>query len=519
MVFTTTYFVTLAERTFRRMAPEERFDWNSFGIPRIDDDPLCESPTLRGICNAGANLVVTRKSDREHVRRAIDFLMFLTTPESGQTLLDETLADDQFLAGPITIKGVEMPKRLQDKYEPFMDRGFEKLGFRPYLMELEWVQLTQEFLAGYISVDQYVEEYQALMMKTVHKEIRRFQYDLNPTTRDDVKVVSQDKQRKNLLNPIENGILTVLIIVIILTILMIWGVMRARGIYRRETALAFALLIPTFCLLAIFNAYPVVAAFYRSFTLWEEGRRAAFNGLENFSRLLTDYFLRRGMVNMFILTLANLVKATLVPFLVAELLMILSSARLRYFFRNLFLIPVVVPGITMILIWGLIYDPNIGVVNSVFRLFGHPGYCWLGEHSLALPSIVFFGFPWVGVLGLLVYMAGLLQIDSSVHEAARLDCQNIFQRIRFVDMPLVRGQTKFLIIVTLIGSIQDFQTILLLTNGGPGLATSVPALQMYHWAFKVGEFGYASAVGFLLFLMILTLTLLNLKFIRSEELT
>ena len=514
ILFTTSHFVTHALRVWRKLEPEDQFRWNAFAPPMIDDDPLCES-ALRGIGNAGANYVITKKSDLEHTKRVVDFMMFLTTPESGQILFDETIADDQFIVGPIQIKGVKLPKELEEGYKPFLNRGFEKLQFRSMTTEWEWVILTQELLGGRMDLDKYLKEFQKLWEASVEKEITRFNYDMDPSTRDDERINITAK-RKKLWHPLENGILMVAILTVILIGMMILFSKRASGLKKSEAFLAYLLLLPTSMLLIIFLTFPAISGLYRAFTESKPDGSLMFVGLKNFARLLSDFFIYRGSVNMFLLTLANVIKATIFPFLTAQLIMAIPHQRLKHFFRTIFVVPVVVPAITLILIWGFIYAPDIGLLNSILEKLGFKGLYWLGDPVLALPSIIGVGFPWIGALGLLIYLAALSHIDLSIYDAAKIDCRNPLQRILFIDIPLVKNQTKLLIILTLIGSLQGFQLMLLMTDGGPGLATSVPALQMYQHAFKFNEFGYAAAIGFSLFLLIMVFTLLNLKFIKSD---
>ena len=516
ILFTTSHFVTHTDRVWRGMEPADRFEWGAFPPPSITDDPLCEAPTLRGIGNAGANLVVTRKSDPEHEKRVVDFMMFLTRPESGQAFFDETRKDDQFIVGPIQIEGVKMPDELRAKYDAFLGRGFEKLDLRGTVVEYEWTLLSQELLGRRISLDDYLKQYQKLVDLRIDREKRRASLDMNPAT-DDEKTRPKINTNRRRWNPMENGGLVVAALALLYAGFAFTMTTRTRGLRRHATAVAFLLLTPTMLGLACFNAYPALSGLYRAFTLWEDAGVPKFTGLANFRRLFTDFLLFRSLANMVILTVANLVKSTVFPFLVAEMLLALPWPRLRYFLRTLFLAPVVVPAVTMILVWGFIYDPNVGVLNAILRAFGMQGAAWLGEPWLALPSIIGIGFPWIGAMSLLIFMSGLLQIGGEIHDAARIDCRNYLQRVWHVDVPLVGRQFKLIIIVTLIGSLQDFQTVLLMTNGGPGLATSVPALQMYQRAFKFGEYGYASSIGFVLFLLILAVTLFNLKYIRTAE--
>ena len=127
------------------------------------------------------------------------------------------------------------------------------------------------------------------------------------------------------------------------------------------------------------------------------------------------------------------------------------------------------------------------------------------------------GSAWVGAFGMLIYMAGLLQIPASVNEAYSLESNNIFKRIWHVDLPMVRGQVRMLAILTFIGSVQDFQTILILTRGGPGTSTYVPALRMYYQAFTYSHFGYGAAIGLVLFCLILMITIINMKVLKPVD--
>ena len=117
------------------------------------------------------------------------------------------------------------------------------------------------------------------------------------------------------------------------------------------------------------------------------------------------------------------------------------------------------------------------------------------------------------------YRAGLMQIPVSVQEAYRIESNNVLRRIWHVDIPLVRGQIRMLAILTFIGSVQDFQTILILTRGGPGASTYVPALRMYYQAFNYSHFGYGAAIGLILFCLILMITIINMKVLKPVEAT
>jgi raffinose/stachyose/melibiose transport system permease protein len=178
----------------------------------------------------------------------------------------------------------------------------------------------------------------------------------------------------------------------------------------------------------------------------------------------------------------------------------------------------VIPWIVMIMVWRFIYDPSMGIINSVLRALGLDSLTqiWLADRTLALWCIALFGFPWVAGFNLLIYLAGLDNINEELFDAAAMDGATGLRRMLAVDFPLIMGQIKLILVMTTITQIQNFQDVLLLTNGGPGRATFVPGLVLYRSAFFYNKMGYASAIGVLMFIVILGLTILNMRFLRTE---
>jgi ABC-type sugar transport system permease subunit len=286
-------------------------------------------------------------------------------------------------------------------------------------------------------------------------------------------------------------------------------------LWRSRTSYLF--LLPTFLFLAVFNYFPAFSGLYHAFTEWETGGSARWIGFENFRRMAGDEFLRLSILNQLWLLIAGLLKTLVVPLAVAEMLFHLRSRRLQYALRTLFLVPMVVPGMVGVLLWSFIYDPNIGLLNNALAAVGLKGAtrAWLGDWHTALPALIGVGFPWIGGLALLIYLAGLMAIPQDVLDSSAIDGAAGWRRIVAIDVPLVAGQVKLLAILTIIGTLQEFGSILVLTGGGPGLATHVPALHMYYQAFRFGHYGYASAIGFALFLVILAFTAANVRFARG----
>jgi raffinose/stachyose/melibiose transport system permease protein len=276
------------------------------------------------------------------------------------------------------------------------------------------------------------------------------------------------------------------------------------------------MLLPSVALLLTFSYVPALVGLYRAFTHWETGEAPRWCGVANFIAMGRDEFLRISMWNQALLLTASLGKTLMAPFLVAELLMSLRSSRLQYVLRTAFILPMVVPGMVTMLLWAFVYDGSIGLLNMSLEAIGMGAWArgWLGESSTALLAIVGVGFPWAGGLALLIYLAGLNGISADVWDATALDGATGLRRILAVDLPLLRPQIRLLATLTVIGALQDFGSILILTGGGPGLATHVPALHMYFQAFRFGHMGYASAIGLALFLAIFALAALNQRWGR-----
>ena len=192
--------------------------------------------------------------------------------------------------------------------------------------------------------------------------------------------------------------------------------------------------------------------------------------------------------------------------------------RARYWYRFLFVVPMVVPGVVSALMWVQIYDPTIGLINQTLLALGLDNWVrvWLGDASTAIWAVVFMGFPFIDAFAFLVYYGGLINIPSELFEAAKVDGSNPIRDFTRIQLPLLTPQFKLLIVLSFIGAIQNFTGILLLTSGGPGSATYVPGLELYYNATRFGRYGYACALGVVMFLAIMLGTLINLK-IKSNE--
>lgn len=303
-------------------------------------------------------------------------------------------------------------------------------------------------------------------------------------------------------------------------LLMIWTLRKKQHIVQRlwKDKIAYLMLVPSFSLIFIFLYYPSFSGLFHSLYDWKPAARSEFVGMANFRRMLGDPYVSKGGSNLLILIVTGLFKTIVPPLLVAELIYHLRSKRAQYLFRTSFVISMVIPAVGMLLVWQDLFDPNIGMVNQLLHALGLGSLSrlWLGDPNTALWAIILMGFPFVGILQLLVMYSGLIAIPEEVIEASRIDGARTFRIIRSIHIPLLAGQFKLLIVLTLIGVVQDFGSILILTGGGPADSTYVPALQMYYAATKFNDLGYASALGVSMFFVIMLITIVNMKFIKTS---
>jgi raffinose/stachyose/melibiose transport system permease protein len=279
------------------------------------------------------------------------------------------------------------------------------------------------------------------------------------------------------------------------------------------------MLVPTLTLLLIFNYYPAFMGLYRSFFEWDVGLEAKFVGLENFRQLLVeDEVFLQSLANVGLLTIWHVISGVTIPFFVAELIFNIRNQMSQYVYRILMILPAVVPGIVTLLLWRFIYDGTHGLLNDILAAIGLGSMQqpWLGNPDTALYAVMFMGFPWVGGVTVLIYLAGLQNISHEIFDSAQIDGCSGLRRLRSIDVPLISSQFKLIVILTIIGSLRSWIDVFVMTRGGPGTASMVPGLWMYNNAFVWGKMGYASAIGMILFILIFIFTLINNKYIKTE---
>ena len=256
-----------------------------------------------------------------------------------------------------------------------------------------------------------------------------------------------------------------------------------------------------------FTIYPVFASFFYSLNRWNLHNPMQFIGLGNYTTLLNDPIFRKVLGNTFYYT------AGIIPFQTALGLLIALglNQKLRFttFYRSVYFVPVVTSSIAVSMVWQWLYQPEWGVFNSLLKQIGIQGPNWLFSTSWAMPSVILLSI-WKNVgYSVVLYLAALQGVPESLFESAMIDGANAWHRFWRITLPMISPTTFFIIVLSVIGSFQSFDQIYVLTQGGPARATSVIAYYLYENGFKFFNMGYAAAIAYVLFGLLLFATLLQ----------
>lgn len=270
----------------------------------------------------------------------------------------------------------------------------------------------------------------------------------------------------------------------------------------------------------LFWIYPIVRGIWGSFTLWRAfNPTAPWVGLRHYQGLLADPIFLKALQNTVTFALLYLPTAIVAALLVA--LAVEAAGGGRNFFRMIYFIPVVTSTIATALIWLWLYQPAFGLFNQLLQLVGLPPQSFLKSTSQALPAIVLYTL-WKNLgFNMVLFIAGLSAIDPSFYDAARVDGANRWQSFWRITLPLLEPTLVFVFVTGVIGALQVFGPIYVMSSGdglpgGPANATMVIAVYQWLMAFRELELGYGSAMGVILFVLILLLTLAQTTFLRTR---
>jgi len=289
----------------------------------------------------------------------------------------------------------------------------------------------------------------------------------------------------------------------------------------RRTVQGFLFVSPWIIGFLLFTVYPTLASFYYSLTHYDVLRPPRFVGLENYRELfLADDMFRTALYNTLWFVVIAVPAAFVTSFLLAVLLN--QNIRGRSLFRTIFFLPSITPAVAGVMVWLWIYNTQYGLINGLLIALGKPVIPWLSSPSLAKPSLVIIQC-WLQGTAIVIFLAALQDVPRALYDAALVDGANALQRFWHVTIPMCTPVMLFVLLTGLINAFQIFTWPWLLTEGGPHNATEFFSIYLYRAAFKFFKMGYASTLGWVLFLIIVAFTILILRtsarwvYYRGEE--
>jgi multiple sugar transport system permease protein len=283
---------------------------------------------------------------------------------------------------------------------------------------------------------------------------------------------------------------------------------RVRRAQWRNTGLAYLFLAPNIIGFLFFTLFALIAAFGLSFFRWSLLTTPEFTGFGNYAQLLTtDPVFHQVLVNTLYFVFVYVPLNMLVSLGMA--LWISGPIHFKNVFRIIMFLPVLTPAVGVALVWLLMYDQN-GIINqSLLLLFHIRGPNWLATDGWSMPAVILMSLWYNFGYNMLVFSAGLHNIPPHFYEAAAIDGAKRWDRFWHITIPLLSPSLFFGIVLTLISSFQVFDQVYILTGGGPGIDTTTLVLYAYQNGFQYYKMGYAATVSSVLFLLILTVTLLQ----------
>jgi multiple sugar transport system permease protein len=289
----------------------------------------------------------------------------------------------------------------------------------------------------------------------------------------------------------------------------------------RENLTGWAFALPFVLVFAIFMLGPIVASLVLSFT--DFGLRdlrnplgTNFVGVDNYVALLSDKKFVSAIFNTAYFVLVG-VPLTLIAGLGIAVMLDRGIKRFRTLFRVGFYLPVVTSIVAIAVVWRFVLNPDVGLVNMALGAVGIDGPDWLANPVLAMPSIIAMAV-WRNLgFAMVVFLAGLQTIPSSLYEAASIDGAGRWQAFRHVTLPLLRPTMLFIVVITTIGYLQLFEEPFVMTDGGPLDRTLSISMYMYRQGFTFFHQGYAAAIAYVLFILVAIVAFIQFKILRPES--
>lgn len=288
------------------------------------------------------------------------------------------------------------------------------------------------------------------------------------------------------------------------------------GGWRPRFNVAYLFLAPSAIALLLFTVWPIAQAFWMSLHDWSFSNPGKpFSGLDNYAEMLGDRRFWNALKNTVVYTLAT------VPLQIGLALGLAvglnAKLRGRAFLRSAYFIPVISSLAIMAIVWAFLFDPDIGLVSSWLASVGLPRIAWLREPDTAMVAVIVVGVWKTLGFNTVILLAGLQGIAQEQHEAAALDGASAWQRFRHVTVPGLRQTLLFVTVISVIASLQVFDQVYVMTRGGPLYGTETLVTYVYYQGFTLFRMGYASAISWILFLIIAAISMVQLRLFRYQE--
>lgn len=277
---------------------------------------------------------------------------------------------------------------------------------------------------------------------------------------------------------------------------------------------------PTLILLLVFSILPIFVALVISFTNIDlaglaDWSKINFIGLKNYKDVLSDPIFVKSILNTLFYVVFG-VPLVIIFSLGIALLINFGKARIFKLFRVVFYMPSITNVVAVAVVWGYLYNPQLGLFNYILKLMHLPAVPWLQDPIMAKVSLIALAL-WRAIgVNMIIFLAALQGIPKTYYEAAQLDGANGWKQLTKITIPLLRYAIFFVSITTMIGWLQFFEEPFVMTNGGPLDSTTSVALFIYHNGFQLSNFGYAAAGSFILFIAIIIITMIQFKFQNKQ---
>ena len=285
------------------------------------------------------------------------------------------------------------------------------------------------------------------------------------------------------------------------------------GKLKDDSRWAWLMLAPNVIGFIMFMLIPVIATFVLSFTKYDMLKPAKFIGINNYVTMFKDPIVWQVPGNTLLYTLLTVPVGMCISLLLA--VMLDQKIAFRRFYRAAFFLPSITSMVVVAIVWQWIYNPEFGLLNYFLSLFGIKGPKWLLDARTSLLSLAIVGIWKSAGYNMIIFLSGLQGISTSYYEAAMLDGAGTWAQFRYITLPLLKPTTFFIFVMSVISSFQVFDQVMLMTQGGPGRSSSVLVHYLYQNAFTYFKLSYACAIAYLLFFIIMALTIFNMRMEKS----